>query len=77
MNLHILNCRESSTLALYRDDDAVILIEDGVYQNLDRPAYILRADLKARGLEPKPNQTLVDYDGFVQLCANCSKVITW
>ncbi len=77
MKLHIVNRKEALGLMLVGTDDAVIQIEDGVYPTLDRPTYVLKADLEARGLEPRANQIVVDYEGFVQLCVDCTKVITW
>ncbi len=77
MNLHILNNQQTTGLALADQDDAILLIEDGVYLDSERPSYVLKADLEARGLAARANQTVIDYDGFVDLCTQYSKVITW
>ena len=69
--------------------DALLLLEDGVYF-LHRPealealprgvsAYFLAEDLLARGLRDTApaNAAIVDYDGFVALCAKHDKTASW
>lgn len=69
--------------------DSLLLLEDGVYF-LTQPKtlaglpanlslYFLAEDLQARGLtDPLPeNATIVDYDGFVALCASHDKTASW
>ncbi|MBL4585337.1 MAG: sulfurtransferase complex subunit TusB [Pseudomonadales bacterium] len=72
---------------------AIILIEDAVYaalpntQYTDQIAaalgkhkfYALDPDLKARGIHEATLDGIesVDYDGFVALCTEFSKVVSW
>ncbi|MFT5561301.1 MAG: tRNA 2-thiouridine synthesizing protein B [Candidatus Azotimanducaceae bacterium] len=64
--------------------DAVILIENGVYSLSEHsafdsaiPVYAVEADVLARGVQPGEAIGLVDYIGFVQLCTDYDKVVTW
>jgi tRNA 2-thiouridine synthesizing protein B len=72
--------------------DAVILIENAVYNAVLTPAnrrlfnqlpetvYVLKPDLKARGLDGKPlidKITVVDYEGFVDLSAQYDVSVSW
>ena len=69
--------------------DALLLLEDGVYCLRNErefaelagaaPVYVLAADLRARGLDDKPPDgvAVVDYDGFVALCAAYDKTLSW
>jgi tRNA 2-thiouridine synthesizing protein B len=70
--------------------DALLLLEDGVYCALDNDhsllqlpegvrCYVLAADVAARGLGArlKPDITLIDDAGFVQLCCDHDKVLSW
>lgn len=65
------------------DNDAVLLIEDGVYAILkespSQPLYALQEDIEARGLTDKvPQQiTLVDYSGFVKLATEADAIQSW
>ena len=84
MILHTINkpaawqqCHE-----LIAADDAVLLIEDGVYLALENPAlncYVLEADASARGLEEKLGQSvsLATYSDFVRLSLEAEKVCAW
>ena len=77
------------TAAVIAAGDALLLIEDGVYcLRNDRqlaelagaaPIYVLAADLRARRLDDRPPDgvALVDYDGFVALCAEHDKTLSW
>ena len=73
--------------------DGLLLLEDGVYclrqsqpQSRELAAlpadvslYALAPDLDARGIEdslPKGAEA-VDYDGFVALCAEYDKTVSW
>jgi len=96
MILHIVSRSPHSQDALQRClavagiEDAIILIEDGVYaltayeRFLPAPLpvktlYALEPDLLARGITPalsNPVQT-VDYNGFVDLTAAFSKTLSW
>lgn len=72
-------------------DDAILLIEDGVYAALAgaewekllrekiSAIYALQADVAARGLSERIAAEIktVDYAGFVQLCAEQSKMLAW
>ena len=69
--------------------DGLLLLEDGVYflsqpeklANLpaDLSLHFLAEDLQARGLTASlpANATIVDYDGFVALCASHAKTASW
>ncbi len=81
-----------SCLAHVNTNDAVLMIEDGVYgamsgtkfsvltSNSDADIYCLKADLDARGIEPDKltdGVKLIDYDGFVDLVAQNDAVNSW
>jgi tRNA 2-thiouridine synthesizing protein B len=70
--------------------DALLLLEDGVYcalNSLETPlqlpddvsCFALEADVAARGLSGRllANVTLVDDAGFVQLCCDHARSISW
>ena len=70
--------------------DALLLLEDGVYCALSSQqsplqlpegvrCYALSADVAARGLTAclNLNVTLVDDAGFVKLCCDHDKVLSW
>lgn len=64
-------------------EDAVLLIEDGVYlaqQALSGAAlHVLEPDVRARGLSQRihPNIHPASFDDFVRLVENCDRVVTW
>ncbi|HIG43518.1 MAG: sulfurtransferase complex subunit TusB [bacterium] len=73
-------------------DDALILIEDGVYainhpdlalvHSLGTQVFAIEADVKARGLttlftRASDQYELVDYDRFVALCVEYSQQKSW
>jgi len=94
MILHIVSRSPFSHDALQRclacasAEDAIMLIEDGVYalSAADRflavspvsSIYALDADCRARGL-PAPTDPIqvVDYGGFVDLSARFDKTLSW
>jgi len=69
--------------------DAVILIENGVYafaeyfvtegsiSQYSASVFAVEADVLARGVPPGDAIKLIDYTGFVQLCTEYDKVVTW
>ena len=69
--------------------DAVLFLEDGVYHCMQYAAWPaldpavklfgLHADMHARGVLSRNSQALevVDYNGFVALCAEYDKVVSW
>lgn len=74
-------------LATVIDDDAILLIDDGVY-NLNHPKllkviethpiFALEEHVIARGLTPaRSDVTYCDYNKFVALTLDADKVITW
>ena len=95
--LYTCNKAEACTLAvllpLLTADDALLLIEDGVYAALDTaharellallPAtvarHVLAEDLAARGISDRiqPVFSSVDYAGFVVLSLAHAKVVNW
>ncbi|MDF1642616.1 MAG: sulfurtransferase complex subunit TusB [Pseudomonadales bacterium] len=72
---------------------SIILIEDGVYAALSKTQftdqmlaalpkhnfYVLRPDLQARGIQDCIIDEIeaVDYSGFVTLCTELDKVVSW
>jgi tRNA 2-thiouridine synthesizing protein B len=80
-----------SCLKAAKDDDTLLLIEDGVYAALNsgeysdlvksaRPRIVaLAPDLQARGLLDKLLDCVetVGYAGFVDLTSTHSKVVSW
>ena len=83
--LHIIsnpNASAPCTLHLL-EDDAVILIGDGVYaitgNNLDVPVpvYALEADLAARGISPTSSETPANMSRFVALVVEHASSVTW
>ncbi len=75
------NCDFSALLRLITNQDAVLLIQDGVIaaieqskylnelQNTGAQIYVLEADVVARGLQNKISEavSLISYQGFVRL----------
>jgi len=66
-----------------REEDSIVLIQDGVYWNLEdlsnltkAKIYILKEDLLARGYkEEDANHNLIDYDGFIDIIEKEEKFI--
>lgn len=77
MILHVINGKTALDLSRRGANDSILFIEDGVYCQVEGPSYVLQADLEARGLTATSNQSVVDYDGFVGLCCQHAKVISW
>jgi len=79
----------TSCLELFSADDALVLLEDGVYAGthpdltnlLDkkRQVYAIEADVQARGLlDRMPAEIqIIDYAAFVALCCEYPKQKTW
>ncbi|MEX2487904.1 MAG: sulfurtransferase complex subunit TusB [Pseudomonadales bacterium] len=81
-----------SCLRFTGEDDALVLLEDGVYTataawgvKLDElidagvPVYVIKIDVDARGLANRliEDVQVIEYDGFVDLCANYEVVKSW
>lgn len=92
--LHLINKSPHSSDALeaclrvIAADDAILLIEDGVYaamagsesaRALADVGFALKADLEARGLQARLAAGIgtVDDGGFVELCTRCDRVMSW
>ena len=64
-------------------EDAVLLIEDGVYlaqQALSGAAlHALEPDIRARGLSQRIHRNIrpATYDEFVGLVESCERVVSW
>lgn len=64
-------------------EDAVLLIEDGVYlaqQALSGATlYALEPDIRARGLSKRIQRNIrpATFDDFVRLVESCGRVVTW
>lgn len=79
----------ASCLRIALAGSSILLIENGVYAALPSSPialdskkykiYALGADLKARGLSDqiKPEITIIDYAGFVQLSIDHDQVQAW
>ena len=97
MTLHTVNKSPhsnsslASCLRVASAEDAILLIEDGVYGALNRPGdhplnvppkprvLALSEDLQARGIDTRLMEwiEIIDYDGFVELTEQNHKVIAW
>jgi len=96
MILHTINKNNEALercLSLLREEDAVLLIEDGVYAALDSEEnetvwsnlspdikkYAMVNDLAARGISDRmlPFFETIDWSGFVSLSLEYEKVISW
>ncbi|WP_409526454.1 sulfurtransferase complex subunit TusB [Nitrincola sp. MINF-07-Sa-05] len=90
--LHTLNRGPSHAscltdcLSAMTDGDTLLLIEDGVYWILPghvgtlkdvKQIHLLQADMHARGLQGQTNLDLVDDEGFVALCTEHDRVVSW
>lgn len=84
--LHIVNKAAAldTCLPLLGDNDALLLIEDGVYAARQRPEapgtfHVLESDLKARGLLGRIDDAfqVTSYDGFVSLVEQHQPIVTW
>jgi sulfur relay protein TusB/DsrH len=76
-------------LATAQKNDALVLLEDGVYQLesdrfLNNAAHknliirVLESDAYARGINlDKAQGLLIDYSDFVSLCIQHDKVLSW
>lgn len=84
--LHLINRSRAlqACMAAAGDDDAVLLLEDGVYAGIaaaapQRPLHALAADVQARGIAHRLDArvTVVDDAGFVALVEAHRPVVTW
>ena len=82
--LHIVNHAEalSRCLEIAADNDAVVLIEDGVYAGAtydSRALYALEDDLAARGMSARMMDTVttIDYAKFVELVCEHQPTVSW
>lgn len=94
MILHTVNKSPHTTRAMAsclefsRQEDGIVLLEDGVYAAVagasstlaERPrVYAIRADVLARGLSGRLTDAVevIDYAGFVKLCVEFPVVKNW
>ena len=93
MTLHIVSKSPYSSSAL--DDclkacareDAIFLIEDGVYaaqpdetrqaQFAGKSVYCLQADAEARGVSAPATITTIDENRWVELCVEHNPIVSW
>jgi tRNA 2-thiouridine synthesizing protein B len=83
--LHLVNRPSAlaSCLETARDEDTILLLEDGVYaaaaSDVDRPLHAIDVDVMARGLSRRlrENVTLASYDDFVRLVEDHQPVVSW
>ena len=89
--LHIIKSVAAlkEAIALYAEDDEVLLIEDAVYvvnpkhslfhllQGLS--TYALQSDIEARGIQryTSPSVSIINYQGFVELTVKQANSLTW
>lgn len=78
-----------SCLQFIGNDDALVLLEDGVYaaitgvdcglERLSCKVYAVAADVEARGLGPRlyDGVTVISYEAFVDLCTGFNSVKNW
>lgn len=78
----------TACLRVMTENDAIVLIEDGVYaalagteaaERLGGLASALAADVEARGLQSRLGNGIaqVDDSGLVELCTRCDRVMSW
>lgn len=84
--LHLVNHAGAlaDCLRMATADDAVLLLENGVYAAVEgaapaRPLHALALDVTARGLDGRlaSNVAVVDDAGFVVLVENHQPIVTW
>jgi sulfur relay protein TusB/DsrH len=83
--LHLVNRLSAlaSCLETARDEDTVLLLEDGVYaaaaSDDDRPVHAIDVDVEARGLSARlhKNVTLSSYEDFVRLVEEHQPIVSW
>jgi sulfur relay protein TusB/DsrH len=84
--LHLVNRADAlpACLAVAAPDDAILLLEDGVYaatpaQAPDRTVHVLDVDVHARGLDTRlaTHATRVSDADFVALVVDHQPVVTW
>ena len=76
-------------LSMLRPGDALLFLEDGTYYcaipdklasiNTDIELFALKEDMLARGTTDRcaKEVKLVGYSGFVQLCCDFDKIVSW
>lgn len=82
----------ASCLRFMADNDALVLLEDGVYAatpgwgdklsaliDAGHPVYAIKIDVDARGLSERllEGVQVIEYGGFVDLCTNYQVVKSW
>lgn len=90
MTLHIVNQSPYNSTALgdciaaFRDGDALLLIEDGVYALSGMsediavgPVYCLADDARARGLAVPQSIRAIDDVRWVELCTEHQPIVSW
>jgi tRNA 2-thiouridine synthesizing protein B len=84
--LHLVNrpAALADCLRMAAEEDAILLLENGVYGGVDgiapaRPVHALAVDVAARGLSDRlgPAVSVVDDAGFVALVERHTPVVTW
>ena len=82
--LHTVNRLSAlaSCLETASDNDAILLIEDGVYaatQKQPRPLLAIDIDVQARGISSRltAEATVVSYAEFVELTVQHNPIVTW
>lgn len=84
--LHLVNRTQAlaACLAVAAEDDAVLLLQDGVYAGVpvlapERPLHALEPDVHARGLDGRlsGHVEVVSDAGFVALVEAHQPVVTW
>ena len=82
--LHVVSNPDAAEpcLAAAGEDDAVLLVGDGVFAHriVARSGIrfgVLQDDTASRGLEPSDQAEVLSYGGWVDWVAEFSKTVTW
>ena len=85
--LHILQTHLSQAdlarlIDLAQEDDAIVLLDDGVYNQIQLtkshcPIYVMQSHNEMRGLAAKQFTKPLDMAGLVQLTTNHTNSVSW
>ena len=67
---------------LAQEDDAIVLMDDGVYNQIQLtkshcPIYVMQSHTEMRGLASKQFTKPLDMSGLVQLTTNHTNSVSW
>lgn len=85
--LHIIQTHLSQAdlarlIDLAQEDDAIVLMDDGVYNQTQLtkphgPIYVMQSHIEMRGLVAKQFTKPLDMEGLVQLTINHPSSVSW